>query len=67
MGDYTYVSAVPGRVWAVWGDARDIVPGVPSIFLPFFTCDFSAGFPPFNEACFSQGGLDWNIYGRQLE
>jgi hypothetical protein len=27
MGDYIYVSAVPGRVVGVWTDTRDVVPG----------------------------------------
>lgn len=27
LGDYLYVSAVPGGSYAVWADARDVVPG----------------------------------------
>ena len=27
MGDYIYVSAVPGKVYGVWTDARDVLPG----------------------------------------
>ena len=28
LGDYLYVSSVPGGSYAVWADARDVVPGV---------------------------------------
>jgi hypothetical protein len=66
FGDYIYVSAVPGRVWAVWTDARDVVPGIPEIFLPFFPCDLTDPTLKQSDPCFSQGGLDLNIYGRQL-
>jgi hypothetical protein len=27
LGDYLYLSAVPGGSYAVWADARDVVPG----------------------------------------
>jgi hypothetical protein len=64
FGDYIYLSAVSGRAWAVWTDARDLLPGLPAIFLPFFPCD------PFatdqTDPCFSAGGLDVNIYARAL-
>jgi hypothetical protein len=64
-GDYLYVSAVPGGVWAAWSDARDIVPWIPPLFVPFVPCDLQ-NLPPSTDACFSQGGLDWNIYARRV-
>jgi hypothetical protein len=70
MGDYIYVSAVKGPIWVAWADARDIVAGIPSIFLPFLPCNFGdpivPGVPPFNDACYSQGGMDWNIYAKRI-
>ena len=65
-GDYLYASAVPGRVWAAWSDPRDIVPAIPALFFPLVTCDLE-NVPPSTDVCFSQGGLDWNIYARRLE
>ena len=71
-GDYIYVSAVPGRVWAAWSDERDVVPGVdfddefPNNDFNVAPCDFSAGNPPYTDPCYAQGGADGNIYGREL-
>ncbi len=65
-GDYLYVSAVPGRVWAAWSDPRDVVPGIAALFFPFITCNLDDA-PPSTDVCFSHGGLDWNIYARRLD
>ena len=71
-GDYIYVSAVPGRVWAVWSDERDVVQGIdfdddfPNSDFDVAPCNFSTGNPPYTDPCYGQGGADGNIYGRQL-
>lgn len=72
-GDYIDVSAMPGRVWAVWSDERDVVPGIDfddeyptNTDFNVAPCDFSAGNPPYTDPCYAQGGADGNIYGREL-
>jgi hypothetical protein len=71
-GDYIYVSATPGRVWAAWSDERDVVPGIdldddyPNSDFDVAPCDFSQGNPPWNDPCYSQGGDDGNIYARRI-
>ena len=70
-GDYIYVSAVPGGVYVVWTDSRNLVPGVDQRdpgatdgFDVFTTCGTKS--PPASDACLSQGGLDQNIYGERI-
>jgi hypothetical protein len=71
-GDYLYASAAPGRVWAVWSDERDVVPGIdfddeyPSNDFNVAPCDFSAGNPLYTDPCYAQGGADGNMYSREL-
>jgi hypothetical protein len=66
-GDYLYVSAVPGAVFATWTDSRDLVPGTDPREAPG---DSDAdGFDVLQcaastlAACQEGGGLDQNIYG----
>jgi hypothetical protein len=82
FGDYIYVSAADGNVNAVWADSRDVVPGQDTRvgadtdgFDVFAPCawdpnDINAPAyttPTFDDACLSQGGLDYNIYSSRLE
>jgi hypothetical protein len=79
-GDYIYVSAVPGGVFGVWTDSRDLVPGddprqpEPDSFDVLQPCTYvpndinapSYSSPTIDDPCLSQGGLDENIYGSEL-
>lgn len=80
-GDYVGVAAVPGRTFVAWTDNRDVRTGVDSrnpddadgndVHLP---CDWvpndegirSYESPDSLSACFSEGGLDQNVYGASL-
>jgi hypothetical protein len=63
-GDYLYVSAVPGAVFATWTDSRDLVPGTdprdPTATDGFDVLQCNASTL---DACQEGGGLDQNIYG----
>jgi hypothetical protein len=80
-GDYIYVSAVPGAIYATWTDSRDIVPGddpreghvddgfdvyQPCIYIPNDIDAPSYSSPTIDDPCLSQGGLDQNIYGTAI-
>ena len=80
-GDYIYISAVPGAVYATWTDSRDLVSGTdprvgeePDGFDVYQPCTYvpndinapSYSSPTIDDPCLSQGGLDQNIYGSGL-
>jgi len=80
-GDYLYVSAVPGALYVVWTDSRDLEPGddprdgaVEKDFAVFQPCTYvpndinapAYSSPTIADPCLSQGGLDQNIYGARL-
>jgi hypothetical protein len=77
-GDYNYISAVPGGLYATWTDSRDLIPGddpreghepdgfdvlQPCTYVPNDIDAPSYTSPTIDDPCLSQGGLDQNIYG----
>jgi hypothetical protein len=77
-GDYVYVSAVPGGLYATWTDSRDLVAGEdpreghvddgfdvlqPCVYVPNDIDAPSYTSPTIDDPCLSLGGLDQNIYG----
>jgi len=77
VGDYIYISAVPGAVAMVWTDMRDVVTGTdprpnaandgfdtyaPCTYVPNDINAADYTAPLIADPCFSQGGKDVNIY-----
>jgi hypothetical protein len=67
-GDYLWVDAAGGRIFGVWTDNRDIVPGVDirdpvDVGFDVWQCRANASSP---DTCSNAGGQNQNIYGASI-
>lgn len=67
-GDYLWVDAVAGKIFGVWADNRDVVPGSDprEAAQDGFDVLQCRATPTSQDTCVNAGGLNQNIYGAKL-